>query len=322
VPGSFWNYTNPGFSLAGLVVQNESGETYADYMRDHIWAPAGMEATFLDPAEVVAYGNYSHGHRWVDPVSGNEVVFAPDDYDNAVIAPAGYAFSRPSDMVRWANLLMAGGGDVLAEESVSVMQAEQVSTGYVPTEHYGFGIFVSEAYDRLIYDHGGNIPGWSSQLYWSPDDGVAVSILANTIQSLTSAAGCAMLTMMGEEPDTPPDYSTDPETWGRYVGDYAGLAVDGSTIRLAVTQPTSTTLLATFPDVEIAPGVAYTSTLTQYVLDTFVLDTNADGQPDSDVTFLAHPDEPEETYWVRNRSFVLTRQVSSHAIYLPRTYAE
>lgn len=318
-PGTFWNYSNPGFALAGLVAQNASGTPYADYLRDEVWAPAGMTATFLLPADAMAYGNVTHGHRTVDPTTGAEIVYAPDDYDNWAAAPAGYAFSRPTDLVRWADLLMRGGGDVLSSSSVAEMTAAQTSLGLGPGRDYGLGIFRTEILGRVIYDHGGNIPGWSSQLYWSPDDRVAISVLANTITSLTGSASCALLAMLDVEPTPGEDLTTDPSTWGRYLGEYNGLQVDGTELPVTVSRGVTGTLVATFPGLEIAPGVPYTSTMRQAVLDTFTIDLNADGVNESVVTFFEDPDRPGHARWLRNRAFVGTWQAPDEPTALPTT---
>ena len=44
-PGSRWDYSNYGFLLLGLVVQKASGQDYYEYVREHIFKPAGMNST-------------------------------------------------------------------------------------------------------------------------------------------------------------------------------------------------------------------------------------------------------------------------------------
>ncbi|MFQ5459999.1 MAG: serine hydrolase domain-containing protein, partial [Anaerolineae bacterium] len=61
-PGSFFNYSNPGFSLAGHVVERATGADYTSYMRQRVWRPAGLELTTLDPDEVLAHRNWAYGH--------------------------------------------------------------------------------------------------------------------------------------------------------------------------------------------------------------------------------------------------------------------
>ena len=44
-PGSKWDYSNYGFILLGLVIEKISGKSYYDYVREHVYAPAGMTST-------------------------------------------------------------------------------------------------------------------------------------------------------------------------------------------------------------------------------------------------------------------------------------
>lgn len=44
-PGAQWAYSNYGFILLGVVVEKVSGQSYYDYVRDHIFKPAGMGST-------------------------------------------------------------------------------------------------------------------------------------------------------------------------------------------------------------------------------------------------------------------------------------
>jgi len=124
-PGVFFNYSNPNFNLAGLVAERASGIPYGDYMQTRVFEPAGMTRTAFDPTAVIADGNYSYGHFEIG--SGIELIYAPDDYDNSVYAPAGYAFSTAGDLVGWALTLIDGGGDVLSQASADTMQTAHVS---------------------------------------------------------------------------------------------------------------------------------------------------------------------------------------------------
>ena len=176
-PGDFWNYANPNFSLAGLVVEKVSGVPYAEYMADHVWGPAGMTSATLDYTAVITRGNHATGF---DPATRTE--YPPQYWSYPALAPAGTAFATPSDMVRWASLLMAGGGGVLSPASIAAMQTRQMTTDQLPWLDYGYGIFVWDYVDATdamqhltVYEHGGNLPGWSAQLYWVPERRMAVT---------------------------------------------------------------------------------------------------------------------------------------------------
>jgi CubicO group peptidase (beta-lactamase class C family) len=50
-PGSKWKYSNYGFILLGVVIEKVSGQSYYDYVREHIYKPAGMSSTDSEPED-------------------------------------------------------------------------------------------------------------------------------------------------------------------------------------------------------------------------------------------------------------------------------
>ena len=70
-PGSFWNYSNPNFSLAGLIAERASGLQYHQYMKDRVCGPAGMTSATMLPSDVLAYGDYAYEH-YTDPFTGQD----------------------------------------------------------------------------------------------------------------------------------------------------------------------------------------------------------------------------------------------------------
>jgi len=319
-PGTYWNYSNPNFVLAGLVAERASGVPYHTYMPTRVWARAGMTSTTLLPAEVLARGDYTYGH-WA--ITETLLVEAPDSYDNWAVAPAGYAFSTAADLARWADLLMSGGGDVLTEASAQAMQAPQQFMDYTADQYYGFGIF-RETYKGVdVLQHGGNIPGWSAMVMWVPEHRFAVAALDNAFPAtLTGTPHCAIEAFLALVDVPPPVCNLEPATWGRFAGHYEGLDAAGTWLATTVTS-TATTLGLVFDDIPDPrdPTRPYASPLIQTCGlagalgdRTFAFDGNADGAPDDVITFLRDPDDPLVT-WMRNRIFVGRR--APQVIYLP-----
>ena len=320
-PSSFWNYSNPNFSLAGLVAERASGQIYNQFMAEKIWGPAGMTSTTLLPDEVMARGNFTYGHG-VDPATGEPVIYAPDAYDNWEFAPAGFAFATASDLVRFASLLMDGGGDVLSKSAVEYMQTPAIDLGTLPGNAYGYGIMIEPFNDLLLRHHAGNMLGWGAYVLWSPEHRFAVSTLNNGDGNLTASLVCALEAMTGEPLPSVPDYSTDPSEWQAYTGEY--MIVD-NLFRLlygwdrwlhpaAVTLETvdmTPTLRLSVPGVPdfINPSVGFSRTLTQATLNTFYLDADLDGSPDPtwSASFIEGLDGEQEARWIRNRLWVGTR---------------
>ncbi len=298
-PGAFWNYSNPNFSLAGLVVEAVSGDPYSDYVVMHLFDPLGMDRSLFDPHEALDDGNFAYGHQ-------DGLRMTPLDFDLPAIEPAGSALSTPSDMVRWALALMNGGAGVLRPESVAALQAPQINTGYVPWEHYGYGIFVTEFEDTtdpskaiMVYDHGGNVWGYSSQLYWVPERRFVVSILANTITSLAGSAHCALRELAHVQRHSYQGQVTTPDTWGPFEGTYAlfNSAYMDITGRVSIDDSKMMLHYLDFGD---------RLSLLPILKDTFLLDANGNGEPDDsiDFTFIRRADDPERVDWMRYRMLV------------------
>ena len=125
---------------------------------------------------------------------------------------------------------------------------------------------------------------------------------------------CATAVVLGlEPPQDTPDYSTDPDTWDRYVGTYNVLdyeVQDPAGIEFeSVISKVDDELKLTFPTIPdpFNPTVPFSRTLTQALLDTFVFGANLDDRPDLDVTFIEDPMASGEVKWMRTRFFVGTR---------------
>lgn len=303
-PGTYWNYANPGFSLAGAVVERVGGMPYNDFMAQKVWDPAGMPLTTLDSSEVISTGNYVTGYHGGQPLD-------PTAWDIAWLGPAGTAFSTPTELVTWALLMQAGDDDVLSAQSKATMQARHVSQGYLPWADYGYGIFVTDWRDKadpeervVVYDHGGNINGGSSQLFWVPERGVVVSILANTIRSLDHAAACAVETLAGIEMIPTGSEEKPPEDWDVHEGTYSmmDLLLWPWT---AVVSRSGETLSLEFTDVPGGALIMGDQVPLNYAFsDVFAARVQSFIVPVVDFTFIRDRAEPERVRYLRNRNVV------------------
>ena len=99
-PGTRQQYSNAGYVLLGAIIERVSRQSYDDYVRSHIFEPAGMRATGFDakPAERAVGYTREHGDAW-QPNSG----FLP-----ARGSSAGGGYSTLDDLARFAAALRAG----------------------------------------------------------------------------------------------------------------------------------------------------------------------------------------------------------------------
>ena len=303
-PGTFWNYSNAGYDLAGLVAERASSIPYEQLMREEVWEPAGMMATTLSNAEAIAYGNYTFGHELVNPETEEVVTFAPDSYNCPWTAPSGTGFSTAGDLARWALLMMDAGGTVLAPSSVAAMQGRQVSRHELPDSDYGYGIFADRDRGIETRSHGGDVAGWSALLLWAPQERFAVAVLSNggagTKPKFT--ADCALEAVLQPKPE---DYSTDPATWKRYRGLYVIGDDDGDQTFVYVAH-VDNQLLWVVEDPEDSKIKVFP--VKQLHLDTFFVDFDGDGEestPLEKITFIKRSkSQAKRAMWLRNRSYV------------------
>jgi CubicO group peptidase (beta-lactamase class C family) len=187
-PGSQWRYSNYGFMLLGAIVEKVSGKTYYDYVREHVFVPAGMTATDSEP-ESEAVPNRSIGYTKTPrpPAPGLPPVAPTSDprawRPNTDTLPyrgtsAGGGYSTAGDLVRFANAL-------LANKLLDAKHTELVTTGKVDLPggmgggRYGYGFQDQVAGDTRWIGHGGGAPGMNGELIIYPRSGYIIVALAN-----------------------------------------------------------------------------------------------------------------------------------------------
>lgn len=258
--GTFYNYSNPGYMLAGLVAEEASGSAYRALLHDRVFAPLGMTRTFFLGAEVLADGDYAFG---ATQAPGWAPAVGPESYDNPWARPAGYAWSSVLDLARFARFLLAGDPAVLADPQRVAMQSAQRSTQQAGEhEAYGFGLmrfdgfflidgtWTAAAFARILtpsgatstyHDvpvvlHDGAIPGYSAWLSIVPSLDVAFITLANGDGAYFAHSFGVALSTLAELPapaPPPDDLEPDPATFGAFAGTYVDPYVFG-TIEISV----------------------------------------------------------------------------------------
>jgi CubicO group peptidase (beta-lactamase class C family) len=168
-PGSRWQYSNYGFLLLGVLVEKVSGQSYYDYVRDHIYKPAGMTATASDPEDQtvsdrsVGYTKF-RGGNWQPntdtlPFRGTS---------------AGGGYSTVEDLLRFATALQTN-------KLLNAQYTELLTTGKVETGRgkYAFGFQDDMVNGTRCFGHGGGAPGMNGELKICPGPGYVIAILAN-----------------------------------------------------------------------------------------------------------------------------------------------
>ncbi|HSR46594.1 MAG TPA: serine hydrolase domain-containing protein [Anaerolineales bacterium] len=183
--GTTFQYCNLNYNLLGLIVEAASGQSYAAYLREHIFKPLGMRHTFTTRAEARRHG-LAQGHRyWFGfPIPAPEIPFPPGSL------AAGGLVSTGEDLSRYLMALLNGGrlgeARILSRAGIAAMQhaaADQRILGKVVTS-YGMGWFISPVDGTKLVSHGGNLPEFSSFLGLLPERKRAIVLLTNADHGL------------------------------------------------------------------------------------------------------------------------------------------
>lgn len=318
-PGRFWNYSSANYMYAGHILELVSGMSYPDYMDARVFRPAGMADSTLHAEEAVQRGNFAYGH-YNNPFSGRLEIYDLNQANNWARHPTGYANATAGDLVRFASLLMAGGGTLLSPTSTRAMQTRQQQLDQGRDQFYGLGTFIEYFQGREMVHHDGGAWGWSATLKWIPEARVAVATVSNVGGiSLSGSTSCALAAYVAPGPARPQTCGLDRGKWDALVGTYTGSASYGEPWTLRVTRPAPGGNLQM--RVDRRDGEPLDSALTQDC-GRWLADGPGSFQATGLglVTFIADPVEPGRM-WLRNRFFVAGRAPdvpARPAVYLPR----
>ena len=170
-PGSRFDYSNYGFLLLGLVIEKISGQSYHDYVRDHVYKPAGMTST----------GELPENENVPDRATGYTKSEGRNTWQpNTETLPyrgtsAGGGYSTVEDLVRFASALVSH--KLLDAKHTRLLTTGTVDTG--PGTKYAYGFEDRTLDDLHSWGHGGAAPGINGELRIYPESGYVVAVLSN-----------------------------------------------------------------------------------------------------------------------------------------------
>ena len=236
-PGTRYRYSNVGYTLLAAIVERLSGQPYERFLRDHFFAPAGMQRTgYLLPGW--RPGEQAHGYR-----RGGEDFGTPAGQKWAEDGPwwnlrgNGGILSNVGDLYRWNQALE--GNRVLTDSSKRKLFAPHMPENEAATGHYGYGWSVSTTTrgTKLVAHNGGNGVFFADFRRYV-DEGVTILVMSN-VSGLSSAWAVVPRIVFGSE------YVPAPATSPASPAAAAALA---GTYRL----PSGTVLTATAAGGEVA----------------------------------------------------------------------
>lgn len=174
-PGTTQGYSNWATALAGYIVQRVSGQSFDEYVEQHIFGPLGMrQSTFRQPLPEALRGQMAQGYLSVDgKPKGFEIVSMP---------PAGSMAAPGSDMARFMLAYLQGGQldgqRILRPETVALMHST-ITRGLPALNGIGLGFYQQDLNGQRALGHGGDTILFHSDLVLLPDLGIGLYVSVN-----------------------------------------------------------------------------------------------------------------------------------------------
>jgi CubicO group peptidase (beta-lactamase class C family) len=162
--------------VLGGVVQRVSGEDYFDYVRRHIYVPAGMKNT---DAFEMDHDTPNLAIGYTPDRAGPDDPLVPGKVRNNLFmhvvkgGPAGGGFSTAPDLIAFGDALLHG--KLVAPAQVAILTTSR--GGPNPNYAYGFGVETLEG-QRMV-GHNGGFPGINASLDMFPETQLFIAAMAN-----------------------------------------------------------------------------------------------------------------------------------------------
>ncbi len=188
-PGEIFQYSNAGYATLALIVQTVTGQSYEQYLQQHVYAPLQMRRSFVSQAEARKHGMATGYRYWFGfPVAYNW------SYSYAELG-AGFTISSAEDLAHYLIAQLNGGSygnaRVLSPEGIAEMHRPAVRNQVVgqstTQESYGMGWFVRETNGVRMVTHAGVAPNFYADLVLVPEGKWGVVLLMNGMNNLQPA---------------------------------------------------------------------------------------------------------------------------------------
>jgi len=176
-PGHRFEYSNTGYVFLALIIERVSGQSFAEYIHQHIFEPLEMNRSFVydlhNPPEIE---NRAYGFRqW----RGSHIII-PDDKLDGPLGDKGI-FSTVGDLFKWDQALYRS---TLLPSEVWKQAFAYGRLNNDSTVNYGFGWRLQDYLDKKIVHHPGRWHGFRTSFKRFIDDHTTLILLSNNNRSI------------------------------------------------------------------------------------------------------------------------------------------
>lgn len=211
VPGENFAYSNSNYILLGLIVEKVSGQSYADFVQENIFAPLKMKNSGYDD------NNTLLKHRALGYLKQPDRIVNARYMDMTNAYAAGGLYSTAEDLLLWSQAL-----DM--EKLVSKKSMLEIFT---PGQGgVGYGWFINRDFNRLLITQGGLNSGFAVSIFRYPEERACIILLNNFENAAPFLArighdlAAVLFNERYEQPTERKAIKVDTGIYAAYVGEY------------------------------------------------------------------------------------------------------
>lgn len=173
-PGEAYSYSNFGYVLLGLILEEATGQDQWEVVQTRILDPLGLTDTFFDPVERSPAG-LARGYA---DLYGNGSLTDTSDWDGLHPLDAeGGIVTTVYDLYRFLDELFYG--NLLLPASLAEMLNGVAVSPDAGSDTYGLGIGWGMVDGKSAYNHVGLVTGYLAAYYVYPDQQAIVTVVVN-----------------------------------------------------------------------------------------------------------------------------------------------
>jgi len=184
-PGEGWCYTQAGYQIATLIVEQVTGTPVAEAVKNRLFDPLGIDGIHLDFSKPVP-DRFEIAHPWFDIDYDGEYEDVHELSRNWIASLSRILFyTSAGDFARWGHALFTG--QVLNQASMDELLDFYHMDDWCgePPFNIGYGLGVQEfvpelAHGQQAWGHMGSIQGYRAILEHLPQHGVTMVVMHNT----------------------------------------------------------------------------------------------------------------------------------------------
>jgi len=194
-PGSKFNYSNSGYFILGAVIEEVTGKTYEDVLKEKILDPLGMKGTGYDHHNTIIKNRATGYQKTLDGYENSPYL------DMSLPYAAGSLYSTVEDLYLWDQALYT-------EKLLSKKMKDQMFKGHIKAlgQGYGYGWVIGKkklpgSKEELnTISHGGGINGFNTLIERFVDDRHLVVLFNNAPQASLANMSDGVIKILYDKP--------------------------------------------------------------------------------------------------------------------------